>query len=91
LKIPRDRDYFHDYNEDKRKLGKLIKRLQMLKRDLRNEDWERAQDVQAAIDEIYHIFRTLDDKFFFQTITDVRREVRNILRNYGLTKYVQYR
>jgi len=62
----------------------------MLKHSLKNENWERSQDVQVAIDEIYHIFRTLDDKFFFQTIDDVRKEVRNILRNYGLTKYVQY-
>lgn len=63
----------------------------MLKRELRNENWERSQDVQAAIDEIYHIFRVLDDTMFYQTVTDAKRQIRNILRNYGLSRYVQYK
>jgi hypothetical protein len=85
-----DEDLFRDINEDKRRIGKLIKRLQILRRDLRNENYERAMDVQAAIDEIYHIFRVLDDTMYYQTVTDAKREINNILRNYGLTRYVKF-
>lgn len=85
-----DEDLFRDINEDKRRIGKLIKRLQILRRDLRNDNYERAMDVQAAIDEIYHIFRVLDDTMYYQTVTDAKREINNILRNYGLTRYVKF-